>query len=164
MRATLALAVVLWSLGLTHAMACPAANEPGEAPAGLARPMPRDIGTGFGMQLHPLLGVRKQHTGVDFVGPIGEPVLAVAAGVVIEALYKSQNGNFVAIRHRGGLSTTYSHLSRITVKAGDCLERGQVIGHVGSTGLVAEPHLHFEVLKDGVFVDPAPLLLPIPGR
>lgn len=114
--------------------------------------------------MHPLLRVEKQHTGLDFAGPIGDPVRAAEAGEVIEAIYKGQYGNHVVIRHAGGVLTTYSHLARFAVKEGDCIAQGHVIGQMGNTGLSTEPHLHFEVLKDGVYVDPAPLLLPVSGR
>ena len=77
---------------------------------------------------------------------------------VIEAAYKGEYGNYVRIRHRGGLETAYAHLVRFSVKAGDCVGAEARIGDLGSTGLVAGPHLHFEVLRDGAPIDPLAVL------
>lgn len=155
----LALAVVV-----EPACACPGLSGPGEATVRLLRPVALEIAVPFGLQMHPLLGQMKPHNGVDFPGPSGTAIAAADAGEVVESHYKGGNGNYVLIRHRGGLATTYSHMARLSVKAGDCVERGQTVGYIGSTGLSAGPHLHFEVLIAGDFVDPAPLLLPVSGR
>lgn len=146
------------------ACSCPGLSGPGEATARLLRPVPLEITVPFGLQMHPLFGQLKPHHGVDFPGPSGTAIAAADAGEVVESHYKGGNGNYVLIRHRGGLATTYSHMARLAVKAGDCVERGQTVGFIGSTGLSAGPHLHFEVLIAGDFVDPAPLLLPVSGR
>ena len=85
---------------------------------------------------------------------------SAAAGTVISAAYKGEFGNRVEIDHGNGYATSYSHLARFapSVKRGDCVAAGTVIGQVGATGLVAGPHLHFEVSRDGEPIDPVPLL------
>jgi murein DD-endopeptidase MepM/ murein hydrolase activator NlpD len=112
--------------------------------------------SGFGMRHHPLLGVRKMHTGVDWAAPVGTPILAAGTGTVEEARYKGYNGNYVRIRHANGYQTAYSHMSRIAagMQPGLKVRQGQVIGYVGSTGLSSGPHLHYEVLINTRFVDP----------
>ena len=114
---------------------------------------------GFGMRHHPLLGGLRMHTGVDFAGPVNTPILAAGGGVVDEARFKGQNGNYVRIRHANGYQTTYSHLTRFAagVREGARVTQGQLIGYLGSTGLSTGPHLHFEVLIGNRFVDPMKL-------
>jgi murein DD-endopeptidase MepM/ murein hydrolase activator NlpD len=118
--------------------------------------------SGFGMRQHPLLGVRKMHTGVDWAAPVGTPILAAGSGTVEEARYKGYNGNYVRIRHANGYQTAYSHMSRIApgMQPGLKLRQGQVIGYVGSTGLSSGPHLHYEVLINTRFVDPTSIQVP----
>jgi murein DD-endopeptidase MepM/ murein hydrolase activator NlpD len=124
----------------------------------LSGPVSGAIVAGFGMREHPLLRIQKFHFGLDFAGSMGEPVFAAAKGRVDRAEPKGEYGNFLSIDHGNGLVTTYSQLSRFAVKTGDCVEPGVVIAFVGSTGLSAGPHLHFEVWVDGKHVDPAPLI------
>jgi murein DD-endopeptidase MepM/ murein hydrolase activator NlpD len=112
------------------------------------------------MRHHPLLGLLRLHTGLDFSGPIGEPVRAAAAGAVVKAEFRGQHGNYVEIDHGDGVVTTYSHMHRLAVGASDCVAAGDIIGGIGTTGLTAGPHLHFEMPLDGVPVDPAPRLAP----
>lgn len=113
----------------------------------------------FGMRRHPLLMTARMHTGVDWAAPRGTPVVASGAGRVISAKTDGELGNKVVIDHGAGWQTVYSQLSRFNVREGDCVEVLEVIGAVGSTGLSAENHLHFEVRRNGQPIDPmdAPL-------
>ena len=118
--------------------------------------------SGFGVRFHPLLQIRKMHTGVDWAAPIGTPILAAGTGTIEEARHKSYNRNYVRIRHANGYQTAYSHMSRIApgVQPGVKVRQGQVIGYVGSTGLSSGPHLHYEVLINTRFVDPLSIQVP----
>jgi murein DD-endopeptidase MepM/ murein hydrolase activator NlpD len=118
--------------------------------------------SGYGVRFHPLLNVRKMHTGVDWATSPGTPILASGNGVIEEAGHKGYNGIYVRIRHANGYHTAYSHMSRIAegVQAGIKVRQGQVIGYVGSTGLSSGPHLHFEVLVNNRFVDPMSIQVP----
>ena len=110
----------------------------------------------FGNRLHPVLKVYKLHTGVDIAGAgcNGDPVVAAAAGTVIKATYSTAYGNYVVIDHGGGITTLYAHSSKLVVKAGDKVSAGQEIMKVGTTGYSTGPHLHFEVRKDGKYLNP----------
>jgi murein DD-endopeptidase MepM/ murein hydrolase activator NlpD len=112
------------------------------------------------MREHPLLRAPGFHYGLDFVGAIGDPVVAAAKGRVDLAGPKGEYGNYLRIDHGNGLATVYSQLNSFAsnLNVGDCVEPGAVIAFVGSTGLSAGPLLHFEVLIDGKHVDPAPLI------
>ena len=118
--------------------------------------------SGFGVRYHPLLNVRKMHTGVDWATAPGTPILASGNGIVEEAAHKGYNGNYVRIRHANGYHTAYSHMSRFAsgMEPGVKVRQGQVIGFVGSTGLSSGPHLHFEVLVNSRFVDPMSIQVP----
>lgn len=108
----------------------------------------------FGPRWHPILRVNRPHNGVDFAKPRGANIYAVAPGLVVHAGPQGGYGNTVIIAHSGTLSTLYAHADRILVKAGDYVDRGQVIALVGDTGLATGPHLHFEVRVRGTPVDP----------
>jgi murein DD-endopeptidase MepM/ murein hydrolase activator NlpD len=107
-------------------------------------------------RLHPVLKIRRPHTGVDYAAPTGTPVVAVGDGEVILAAYKGGGGNSVKIRHNSNYTTGYLHLSRYGkgIKKGVKVKQGQVIGYVGSTGLSTGPHLDFRFWKNGQPVDP----------
>jgi murein DD-endopeptidase MepM/ murein hydrolase activator NlpD len=124
----------------------------------LKRPALGAVIAGFGVMTHPLLKIPKFHHGLDFGSAYGEPVEAAAQGRVFVATHEGEYGNVVRIDHGGGLVTLYSHLSGISVQAGDCVSQGAVIGFVGATGLTAGPQMHFEVLVEGKQVDPAPFI------
>ena len=109
---------------------------------------------------HPLLVIDRLHVGLDYPGPINAPIRAAAAGVVEVAAYEGEHGNRVVVRHGANLSTAYSHLRAFSVTAGQCVEAGAIIGKLGSTGLSAQPHLHFEVHTPDGPVDPAEYLPP----
>ncbi len=118
--------------------------------------------SGFGVRYHPLLGVRKMHTGVDWAAPQGTPILAGGNGTIEEAGRKSAYGNYIRIRHANGYQTAYGHMSGFGpgVEAGVKVRQGQVIGYVGSTGLSSGPHLHYEILVNTQFVDPLSIQVP----
>ncbi|HYW14594.1 MAG TPA: peptidoglycan DD-metalloendopeptidase family protein [Allosphingosinicella sp.] len=121
----------------------------------LQRPVPGQVSSNFGMRRHPILGYSRMHKGIDFRAGYGTPILAATDGRVAAAGWAGGYGNQVRIAHPGGLVTSYSHMSRIVARAGSPIRQGQVIGYVGSTGLSTGPHLHYELLKNGVPVDPA---------
>lgn len=102
---------------------------------------------------HPILKTRRPHNGTDFGAPAGTPVHSVASGTVEFAGRSGGHGNFVKIRHDGTYTTSYSHLTRIEVRRGQEVSQGQRVGTVGSTGLATGPHLHFQMWKNGRFVD-----------
>ncbi|VVT03651.1 M23 family metallopeptidase [Erythrobacter sp. EC-HK427] len=121
---------------------------------GLIRPVPGAISSRYGMRRHPILGYRRMHSGVDFRAAHGTPIYAVTDGTVNFAGRNGGYGNFVRLRHAGGISTGYAHMSRIAVSNGQSVARGQVIGYVGSTGLSTGPHLHYEMYRGGQAIDP----------
>lgn len=118
--------------------------------------------SGFGMRRHPVLGFLRMHAGVDWAGPVGTPIMAAGNGVIEEARWKGEYGNYVRIRHANGYSTSYAHQSRFApgTTEGAKVRQGQVIGYVGATGLVSGPHLHFEVLVNNRPVDPMAIQVP----
>jgi murein DD-endopeptidase MepM/ murein hydrolase activator NlpD len=121
-------------------------------------PVNGPVGSGFGFRSDPFTGRAALHTGLDFPSGVGTPIMAAAGGVVITASYHPQYGQMVEIDHGNGLVTRYGHTSRMLVKQGDLVKRGQLIANVGSTGRSTGPHLHFEVLVEGVQQDPARFL------
>ncbi|MCB2067682.1 MAG: M23 family metallopeptidase, partial [Erythrobacter sp.] len=122
---------------------------------GLIAPVPGAITSRYGMRRHPILGYRRMHSGIDFRATTGTPILAATDGTVNFAGRNGGYGNFVRINHAGGLATGYAHMSRIAVRNGESVRRGQVIGYVGSTGLSTGPHLHYEMYRNGQKIDPS---------
>lgn len=124
----------------------------------MAWPLPgfTKITSQYGMRLHPTLHVYKMHTGVDIAGAgcNGKSIVAANSGKVITATFSSGYGNYVIIDHGGGITTLYAHASKLLVKKGDTVTRGQTIAKVGTTGYSTGPHLHFEVRKNGSTVNP----------
>jgi murein DD-endopeptidase MepM/ murein hydrolase activator NlpD len=115
----------------------------------------KGILSGFGMRMHPIYKVEKMHTGIDFGAAEGTPIYATGDGVVERADNLEQGyGNHVVINHGFGYQTLYAHMSRIAVTVGLKVKRGQIIGYVGSTGESTGFHLHYEVIKNGVKVNP----------
>jgi murein DD-endopeptidase MepM/ murein hydrolase activator NlpD len=114
--------------------------------------------SGFGVRSDPFLGRPAMHTGLDFRAATGDPVRATANGKVVSSGWAGGYGRMVEVDHGNGLSTRYGHLSDITVKVGDAVRIGQVIGAVGSTGRSTGPHLHYETRIDGDAVDPQKFL------
>ncbi len=131
------------------------ASGEGAAQDGLVAPVPGAITSRYGMRRHPILGYRRMHSGLDFRARHGTPIYAATDGTVNFAGRNGGYGNFVRIRHGGNLSTGYAHMSRIAVRNGEQVRRGQVIGYVGSTGLSTGPHLHYEMYRGGQKIDPA---------
>lgn len=113
-----------------------------------------ELGSRFGWRIDPFNGQRAMHSGLDFPAPTGTPILAAAGGVVVVSDWHSAYGRMVEIDHGNGLSTRYAHASRLRVKVGDLVRRGQHIADVGNTGRSTGPHLHFEVLVSGVAQNP----------
>ncbi|WP_372824833.1 M23 family metallopeptidase [Polaromonas sp.] len=116
------------------------------------------LGSSFGWRLDPLNGRSALHTGLDFPADPGTPILAAAGGVVVAQEYHPAYGNMVEVDHGNDLVTRYAHASRVLVKKGDLIKRGQKIAEVGTTGRSTGPHLHFEVLVQGVYQDPQKFL------
>ena len=113
-------------------------------------------------RFHPVQKRWKAHLGTDFAAPTGTPIRSVGDGIIEEAQYKSNNGNYVKIRHNGTYTTQYLHMSGIAagVRAGTRIKQGQTIGYVGSTGLATGPHLCYRFWKNGVQVDALRVELP----
>lgn len=126
------------------------------------------VTSGFGNRLHPLLGYRRAHEGVDYGAPVGTPVWAVGDGQVREAGWKGACGKAVVIRHRNGFESIYCHLSAVAVSSGKSVSQKQVIGYVGSTGRSTGPHLHYAVKRNGQYMNPLRLQIPrdapVPAR
>lgn len=120
----------------------------------LGAPVSGHITSGFGMRRHPILGYVRMHSGIDFAASWGSPIYAVNDGLVNYAGWHGGHGNYVRLDHGGGISTGYGHMSRIAVSRGMLVRRGQVIGYVGSTGLSTGAHLHYELYRGGLTVDP----------
>jgi murein DD-endopeptidase MepM/ murein hydrolase activator NlpD len=112
------------------------------------------VTSGFGFRIHPLLGYSRFHKGIDFGAPSGTPIVAAADGIVKMAGWSGGYGNFVKLDHAGGIGTGYGHMSRIIARSGQRVRQGELIGYVGSTGLSTGPHLHYEMYRNGVAVDP----------
>ncbi|MCD2176882.1 M23 family metallopeptidase [Rhizobium sp. C1] len=122
-------------------------------------PIPGAMETsGFGYRKDPFLGTLALHPGIDFRGSIGDPARSTGAGVVISAGPASGYGNLVEIDHGNGITTRYGHLSEILVRVGQHVDTGDMIGRVGNTGRSTGPHLHYEVRRNGVAIDPSGFL------
>jgi murein DD-endopeptidase MepM/ murein hydrolase activator NlpD len=130
----------------------------------LRNPVPTGVFTsGFGMRRHPILGFARMHTGVDWAGPRGTPIIAAGNGVVEKAGWDSGGfGNQTMIRHANGYVSSYNHQSAIAkgVVPGAKVVQGQVIGFIGSTGMATGAHLHYELIVNGTKVDPLRIRLP----
>jgi murein DD-endopeptidase MepM/ murein hydrolase activator NlpD len=120
------------------------------------------ISSGFGMRRHPILGYSTLHRGVDFAAASGSPVQAAGDGVVVAAGPFGSYGNYVRIKHDSSYSTAYAHLQRFArgVRVKSRVHQGEIIGYVGATGRATGPHLHYEVLKNDVQLNPRGLRLP----
>jgi len=117
-----------------------------------------EVGSVFGWRIDPITTRSALHTGLDFRGNVGEPIWAAAGGVVVTQEYHVEYGNMIEIDHGNDLMTRYAHASRVLVKAGDLIRRGQKIAEVGNSGRSTGAHLHFEVLVQGVPQDPQKFL------
>lgn len=113
------------------------------------------LASGFGMRVHPIYKVKKMHTGIDFAAAIGTPIYATADGKIEEVSVRfSGYGKMVVIDHGFGYKTRYAHMHDFAVRQGQNIKRGELIGYVGDTGLSTAPHLHYEVLMNGVLINP----------
>lgn len=112
------------------------------------------VSSRFGKRTDPFTGKQEYHRGIDFAGQRGSNVVAVAGGVITQAKDSSGYGNLVEIDHGNGYVTRYGHNQDMQVKVGEAVKKGQVVAKMGSTGRSTGPHVHFEVLKNGVHVDP----------
>ncbi|RYY97136.1 MAG: M23 family metallopeptidase [Comamonadaceae bacterium] len=112
------------------------------------------VGSAFGWRIDPFTGRSALHTGLDFQADPGTPILAAAGGVVVAAETHFAYGNMVEVDHGNDLVTRYAHASKLLVKKGDLVKRGQKLAEVGSSGRSTGPHLHFEVMVQGTYQDP----------
>lgn len=119
---------------------------------GMARTV---ITSPMGMRVNPVTGDRRLHAGADLAAPLGAMVRATADGVVMRAGSSGSYGLLVTVRHPGGYETRYAHMSRILVVPGQQIRKGALVGRVGSTGRSTGPHLHYEIRKQGLIVDPS---------
>lgn len=103
---------------------------------------------------HPIFHVTRPHEGVDIAAPMGAPVIAPAAGIVVTATTRAGYGLILEVDHGRGVVTRYGHLSRVLVRAGQAVTRGQLLAKVGSSGISTGPHLHYEIRVAGEVVDP----------
>ncbi|MEH2044996.1 murein hydrolase activator EnvC family protein [Nostoc sp.] len=121
----------------------------------MAYPSDASTSSPFGWRVHPILGYRRFHAGLDFAASYGSKIRAADSGTVIFAGWYGGYGRAVIIDHGNGMTTLYGHTSELYVSEGQAVERGQAIAAVGSTGFSTGPHLHFEVRRNGTPVDPA---------
>lgn len=113
------------------------------------------IASGFGYRIHPIYKTSKMHEGIDFTAPVGTDIYAAGNGNVKEVVYGDRGyGNYVLISHGFGYETLYAHMSKVNARPGQKVKRGDVIGNVGSTGASTAPHLHYEVIKQGLKINP----------
>ncbi len=130
------------------------ASGVGRTSGSMSQPVSGSISSSFGMRRHPILGFARMHRGVDFRAGYGQPIYAATAGTVVRAGWAGGYGKQVRIAHAGAMTTSYSHMSRVVAQAGAPVRQGQVIGYVGSTGFSTGPHLHYELHRNGVPINP----------
>jgi len=127
----------------------------------VSKPTPAEVrySSGFGYRIHPLLGTRRLHAGIDIAAPVGTPIRAAGSGTILSAGWAGGFGNLVQVDHGNGLITRYAHLSQISVSPRQPVARGEILGLMGSTGASTGSHLHFETRIKGNAVNPACFLL-----
>ena len=120
------------------------------------------LSSSFGIRKHPILGFNKMHKGTDFAAPMGTPIMASGEGKITRSRWCGGGGNCVKIKHNSTYSTLYAHMSKFGrgIKEGVRVKQGQIIGYVGSTGMSTGPHLHYEVIENGIKVNSQKLKLP----
>jgi murein DD-endopeptidase MepM/ murein hydrolase activator NlpD len=126
----------------------------------MIRPVPGRVTSGYGWRLdpvHPRPGVQLFHKAIDFAGNTGDPVFAAMGGTVLHVDHNSNLGNFIILKH-GEYQTLYAHLSAFSVRRGDTIRQGQIIGKIGNTGYTTGPHLHFAAFRNGIVVNPLDLM------
>jgi murein DD-endopeptidase MepM/ murein hydrolase activator NlpD len=144
--------IVRWTVGDRTGWFDP--SKPEQRVEGFEQPVRGRVTSRFGYRIHPILRFGRFHDGVDFGAAWGSPVFAAADGVVTRAGWSGGYGRQVRLAHPNGLVTSYAHLSRILAAPGTRVQRGQLIGLVGSSGFSTGAHLHFEVRRAGRPVDP----------
>lgn len=112
------------------------------------------IASGFGDRIHPLYKTKKRHAGMDFSAPIGTPIYATGNGTVVYSNFEKGYGKHVVIDHGFNYTTLYGHLNDYNVKVGQKVKRGDIIGYLGNTGLSTGPHVHYEVRKNNIPLNP----------
>lgn len=113
------------------------------------------VASGYGMRVHPILKIPMMHTGMDFTAPTGTDIYATGDGYIEDVIEQQGGyGRHIIINHGYGYQTLYAHMSRVSVRRGQKVKRGDIIGYVGNTGRSTAPHLHYEVIKDGVKINP----------
>lgn len=141
-------------------------NEDGESMRKVFLRAPLDftrVSSGFNLKrLHPITKKVRPHRGIDYAAPRGTPVFSVGDGRVIASGYSKANGKYVFIKHGEAYTTKYLHLHRRSVKKGQRIKQGQIIGQVGCTGLCTGPHLHYEFLLNGVHRNPRTIMKKLP--
>lgn len=131
----------------------PSISIPSRMPVDNAR-----LSSSYGMRTHPVLGGRRNHSGIDLAAPTGTPIYATADGIVSRADRSRTYGLVTYIEHGAQVQTRYAHMSRMVVADGQAVKKGDVIGYVGSTGRSTGPHLHYEVRISGRAVNPMPYM------
>jgi murein DD-endopeptidase MepM/ murein hydrolase activator NlpD len=116
----------------------------------------------FGVRIDPITQQLAQHSGIDFITPTGTPIVASGDGTVIRSAFDPAYGNFVEIAHNEGFVSKYAHNSKLLVKVGQLVKRGQVIAQSGSTGRSTGPHLHYEIHQNSTYLNPAKILVYAP--
>lgn len=117
-------------------------------------PCAGEVSSEFGNRIHPVTGVIKNHNGIDIAVAEGTEVYACDSGLIDFAGYNDGSGNYVVISHTDGYTSLYLHLSKLMVQKGDSVQKGDLVGLSGSTGIATGPHLHFEIKKDGIYQNP----------
>ena len=117
-------------------------------------PSVKRVTSEYGYRIHPILGYKKLHTGMDIGAPTGTTVVAANDGTVIMSGWNNSYGYVIMIDHGGGIVTVYAHNSKLLVSKGQKVTRGQSIAKSGSTGMSTGPHVHFEVRENGAYKNP----------
>ena len=143
------------------AASCPSDTHDAAALPPFIRPVPGEIVETFGLRYHPLLNLKKHHSGVDFGSEGGQPLFAAASGRITRAGDEGQWGIAILMTHQDGWQTFYAHLRMVAVRIRSCVKRGDLIGYTGNTGFTVGHILHFEVRRDDVPIDPENLLAPV---
>lgn len=114
------------------------------------------ISSRFGMRIHPVKKILKRHFGTDFAAPTGTKILAAASGTVVSSGYSKGYGKFVLLQHKNGFKTLYGHMSNFAknIRKYAKINSGDTLGYVGKTGMATGPHLHFEIIKNGIKINP----------
>ena len=129
------------------------ASIPAILPVALSNTKVR-ISSGYGYRIHPIYKTRKFHSGLDFSGPIGTPIYTTGDGTIEYAKNQSGYGKTILINHNFNHKTLYAHLDNYTVRKGQKVKRGDLIGYMGNTGVSTGPHLHYEVIKNNKITNP----------